>query len=33
LVVADGNAAITARSERVLDGDPGIRVLRHANAG
>jgi urocanate hydratase len=32
-VIADGNAATAARLQRVLDGDPGIGVLRHADAG
>jgi urocanate hydratase len=32
-VVADGNPATADRLKRVLDGDPGIGVLRHADAG
>jgi urocanate hydratase len=32
-VIADGNSATAARLHRVLDGDPGIGVLRHADAG
>jgi urocanate hydratase len=32
-VIADGNSATAARLRRVLDGDPGIGVLRHADAG
>jgi urocanate hydratase len=32
-VIADGNPATAARLQRVLDGDPGIGVLRHADAG
>ena len=32
-VIADGNSATAARLLRVLDGDPGIGVLRHADAG
>ena len=32
-VIADGNAATAERLQRVLDGDPGIGVLRHADAG
>jgi urocanate hydratase len=32
-IVADGNPATTERLKRVLDGDPGIGVLRHADAG
>jgi urocanate hydratase len=32
-VIADGNSATAARLQRVLDGDPGIGVLRHADAG
>ena len=32
-IVADGNAATAERLKRVLDGDPGIGVLRHADAG
>jgi urocanate hydratase len=32
-VIADGSPATAARLQRVLDGDPGIGVLRHADAG
>jgi urocanate hydratase len=32
-IVADGNPATSERLKRVLDGDPGIGVLRHADAG
>jgi urocanate hydratase len=32
-IVADGNPATAERLRRVLDGDPGIGVLRHADAG
>ena len=32
-VIADGSSATAARLQRVLDGDPGIGVLRHADAG
>jgi urocanate hydratase len=32
-VIADGNSTTAARLQRVLDGDPGIGVLRHADAG
>ncbi|MDB5654730.1 MAG: urocanate hydratase [Tardiphaga sp.] len=32
-IVADGNPATAERLTRVLDGDPGIGVLRHADAG
>jgi urocanate hydratase len=32
-VIADGNTATAERLQRVLDGDPGIGVLRHADAG
>ena len=32
-MIADGNPATAARLQRVLDGDPGIGVLRHADAG
>ncbi len=32
-IVADGNLATADRLKRVLDGDPGIGVLRHADAG
>jgi urocanate hydratase len=32
-VIADGTALAAERLKRVLDGDPGIGVLRHADAG
>lgn len=32
-IVADGKPATAERLKRVLDGDPGIGVLRHADAG
>ena len=32
-MIADGNPATAERLRRVLDGDPGIGVLRHADAG
>jgi len=32
-VIADGTASAAERLKRVLDGDPGIGVLRHADAG
>ena len=32
-VVADGSSSAAERMQRVLDGDPGIGVLRHADAG
>ena len=32
-IVADGRPETEARLKRVLDGDPGIGVLRHADAG
>ena len=32
-IVADGEVATRDRLQRVLDGDPGIGVLRHADAG
>jgi len=32
-MIADGNSATAERLKRVLDGDPGIGVLRHADAG
>jgi urocanate hydratase len=32
-IVADGRPATAERLKRVLDGDPGIGVLRHADAG
>jgi urocanate hydratase len=33
VVVADGTAAMAKRLERVLTGDPGLGVVRHADAG
>jgi urocanate hydratase len=33
VVVADGSAAAAERLERVLTADPGLGVLRHADAG
>jgi urocanate hydratase len=33
VIVADGTAAMGKRLERVLTGDPGIGVARHADAG
>jgi urocanate hydratase len=33
VVVADGTREADARLERVLQGDPGIGVMRHADAG
>jgi urocanate hydratase len=33
VIVADGTAAAAARLERVLTGDPGMGVVRHADAG
>src|ERR1700720_4660469 len=32
-IVADGNQETAERLKRVLDGDPGLGVLRHADAG
>jgi urocanate hydratase len=32
-IIADGMPATAERLKRVLDGDPGIGVLRHADAG
>jgi urocanate hydratase len=32
-IVADGDPATAERLKRVLDGDPGIGILRHADAG
>jgi urocanate hydratase len=32
-VVADGTQSTAERLRRVLDGDTGIGVLRHADAG
>ncbi|HXF95549.1 MAG TPA: hypothetical protein VNI61_05555 [Gemmatimonadales bacterium] len=31
--VADGSAAAAHRLERVLTNDPGIGIVRHADAG
>jgi urocanate hydratase len=33
VLVADGTPAMAARIERVLTNDPGIGVIRHADAG
>jgi urocanate hydratase len=33
VVVADGTAAMADRLERVLTTDPGMGVIRHADAG
>ena len=33
VIVADGTAAAAARLERVLTSDPGLGVVRHADAG
>ena len=33
VVVADGTPAMAARLERVLTTDPGMGVIRHADAG
>jgi urocanate hydratase len=33
VVVADGTPEAAARLERVLTTDPGLGVLRHADAG
>jgi urocanate hydratase len=33
VVVADGTPEMAARLERVLTNDPGLGVLRHADAG
>jgi urocanate hydratase len=33
VIVADGTAEAGARLERVLTGDPGLGVVRHADAG
>ena len=33
VVLADGTSGAAERLERVLSGDPGIGVLRHADAG
>jgi urocanate hydratase len=33
VIVADGSEAAARRLDRVLDSDPGMGVLRHADAG
>jgi urocanate hydratase len=33
VIVCDGSAEAGARLERVLTGDPGLGVVRHADAG
>jgi urocanate hydratase len=33
VIVADGSAEADRRLERVLTSDPGMGVLRHADAG
>jgi urocanate hydratase len=33
VIVADGTEAAARRLERVLTGDPGTGVVRHADAG
>jgi len=33
VIVADGTDAATARLSRVLRNDPGMGVIRHADAG
>jgi urocanate hydratase len=33
VIVADGTDAATARLARVLRNDPGMGVIRHADAG
>ena len=33
VIVADGTDAAQARLERVLTSDPGMGVIRHADAG
>ncbi len=33
VIVAEGTPASAARLERVLTNDPGIGVVRHADAG
>jgi urocanate hydratase len=33
VVVADGTSAMADRLERVLTADPGMGVIRHADAG
>ncbi len=33
MIVAEGTPASAARLERVLTNDPGIGVVRHADAG
>jgi urocanate hydratase len=33
VIVADGTSAAAARLERVLNTDPGMGIVRHADAG
>lgn len=33
VIVADGTESAAVRLERVLTGDPGLGVVRHADAG
>jgi urocanate hydratase len=33
VIVADGTEAAARRLDRVLTGDPGLGVVRHADAG
>jgi urocanate hydratase len=33
VIVADGTDAAALRLSRVLDGDPGMGVMRHVDAG
>jgi urocanate hydratase len=33
VIIADGTDATAARLQRVLTGDPGLGVVRHADAG
>ena len=33
VIVADGSEAVAARIQRVLTSDPGMGVVRHADAG
>jgi urocanate hydratase len=33
VIVADGSPQMTARLTRVLNNDPGIGIIRHADAG
>ncbi len=33
MIVADGTDAAARRLARVLDNDPGIGIVRHADAG